>query len=118
MDGISHVVNLDFPPQVEDYVHRIGRTGRANAIGDAISFICEDDYGSLRSLERFIGRGIVRKRAEGFDYNAPAPKLSPEDEERRRSPRGGGGGGRSGGQGGGRGGDPRRGSSFGGGRGR
>jgi len=117
VDGISHVVNLDFPPQVEDYVHRIGRTGRANAIGDAISFICEDDYGSLRSLERFIGRGIVRKRAEGFDYNAPAPKLSPEDEERRRSPRGGGG--RSGGQGGGRGSDPRRGersgSSFGGG---
>jgi ATP-dependent RNA helicase RhlE len=87
VDGISHVVNFDFPPQVEDYVHRIGRTGRANAIGDAISFICEDDHGSLRALERFIGRGIVRKRAEGFDYNAPAPKLSPEDEERRRAPR-------------------------------
>jgi ATP-dependent RNA helicase RhlE len=87
VDGISHVVNLDFPPQVEDYIHRIGRTGRANAIGDAISFICEDDHGSLRSLERFIGRGIVRKRAEGFDYNVPAPAPSPEESRRTRNPR-------------------------------
>ena len=111
------LADLDFPPQVEDYVHRIGRTGRANAIGDAISFICEDDYGSLRALERFIGRGIVRKRAEGFDYHAPAPKLSPEDEERRRSPRNGGSrsGGGQGSGGGGRGAVSRRGSSFGGG---
>jgi ATP-dependent RNA helicase RhlE len=91
VDGISHVVNFDFPPQVEDYVHRIGRTGRANAIGDAISFICEDDHGSLRSLERFIGRGIVRKRAEGFDYAAPEPAVSSEERNRGRGgpPRGG-----------------------------
>jgi ATP-dependent RNA helicase RhlE len=73
VDGISHVVNYDFPMHSEDYVHRIGRTGRAHAIGDAISFITPEDQGSLRSLERFIGRGIVRKRAEGFDYNAAAP---------------------------------------------
>jgi ATP-dependent RNA helicase RhlE len=84
VDGISHVVNYDFPPQVEDYIHRIGRTGRAQAIGDAISFISQDDYGSLRSLERFIGRGIVRKRAEGFDYNAPEP---PRPTEQERGPR-------------------------------
>ena len=74
VDGISHVVNYDFPMHSEDYVHRIGRTGRAHAIGDAISFITPEDQGSLRSLERFIGRGIVRKKAEGFDYNqAPPP---------------------------------------------
>jgi ATP-dependent RNA helicase RhlE len=84
VDGISHVVNLDFPPQVEDYIHRIGRTGRANAIGDAISFICQDDHGSLRSLERFIGRGIVRKKAEGFDYNVPEPPMSLEEKNRGR----------------------------------
>jgi len=77
VDGISHVVNYDFPMHSEDYVHRIGRTGRAHAIGDAISFITPEDQGPLRSLERFIGRGIVRKKAEGFDYNAPAP---PRDE--------------------------------------
>lgn len=73
VDGISHVVNYDFPMHVEDYIHRIGRTGRANAIGDAISFVTSEDHGELRALERFIGRGIVRKRAEGFDYNAPGP---------------------------------------------
>src|SRR6266403_732064 len=61
VDGISHVVNYDFPMHSEDYVHRIGRTGRAHAIGDAISFI----------------------KPEGFDYNQPAP---PRDE-RGRGPR-------------------------------
>ncbi len=85
VDGISHVVNYDFPMHVEDYVHRIGRTGRANAIGDAISFVTQEDHGELRALERFIGRGIVRKRAEGFDYNAagPAQTESSRDDERR-----------------------------------
>ena len=70
VDGISHVVNYDFPMHSEDYVHRIGRTGRAHAVGDAISFVTPEDQGPLRALERFIGRGIVRKRAEGFDYDA------------------------------------------------
>src|SRR6476659_2398509 len=80
VDGISHVVNYDFPMHPEDYVHRIGRTGRAHAVGDATSFITPKDHGPLRSLERFIGRGIVRRRAEGFDYNATtAPR-----EERAR----------------------------------
>ena len=80
VDGISHVVNYDFPMHSEDYVHRIGRTGRAHAIGDAISFITPEDHGPLRSLERFIGRGIVRKKAEGFDYNQAPP---PRDERGR-----------------------------------
>jgi len=114
VDGISHVVNYDFPMHAEDYVHRIGRTGRAQAIGDAISFVTPEDQGALRSLERFIGRGLVRKRAEGFDYNA-APMAPAEgdrrDHDRPREPQngsgrghatGGGGGGRRGGGGGGR----------------
>lgn len=74
VDGISHVVNYDFPMHAEDYIHRIGRTGRANAIGDAISFVTNEDQAELRALERFIGRGIVRKKAEGFNYSAAAPK--------------------------------------------
>ena len=110
VDGISHVVNYDFPMHSEDYVHRIGRTGRANQIGDAISFVSQDDYGSLKSLERFIGRGIVRKNAEGFDYHQPAPPRLPEAP---RGPRGGGGGG-----GGGRGQQQRRSQGGGGGGGR
>jgi ATP-dependent RNA helicase RhlE len=85
VDGISHVVNYDFPMHVEDYVHRIGRTGRANAVGDAISFVTNEDHGELRALERFIGRGIVRKKAEGFNYTAAAPPYNPADEERRYS---------------------------------
>ncbi|MGC3991227.1 MAG: DEAD/DEAH box helicase [Chthoniobacteraceae bacterium] len=83
VDGISHVVNFDFPAQNEDYIHRIGRTGRAQAIGDAISFISPDEASELRSLERFIGRGLIRKRAEGFDYTAAAPPPMPGERERR-----------------------------------
>jgi ATP-dependent RNA helicase RhlE len=86
VDGISHVVNYDFPMHSEDYVHRIGRTGRAHAIGDAISFITPEDQGPLRSLERFIGRGIVRKKAEGFDYNQAAPPSHDERGRRARVP--------------------------------
>ena len=74
VEGISHVINYDFPMHPEDYVHRIGRTGRAHAVGNAISFLTPDDHAALRSLERFISRGIVRKRAEGFDYQAPAQR--------------------------------------------
>lgn len=86
VDGISHVVNYDFPKHPEDYVHRIGRTGRAQAVGDALSFATPEDHAVVRALERFIGRGLVRKRAEGFDYQAvplrpagmpPAGKVAP-----------------------------------------
>jgi ATP-dependent RNA helicase RhlE len=82
VDGISHVVNFDFPIHPEDYVHRIGRTGRAQAIGDAISFVTPEDRDALRLLERFIGRGIVRKRADDFNYHA-VPAASPERRENR-----------------------------------
>ena len=88
VDGISHVINYDFPLHAEDYVHRIGRTGRAQAIGDAISFITHEDASALRSLERFIGRGIVRKRAEGFDYHAPAPPVPEQPSRPERRPPG------------------------------
>jgi ATP-dependent RNA helicase RhlE len=80
VDGISHVVNYDFPMHPEDYVHRIGRTGRAQAVGDAISFVTPEEHGALRSLERFIGRGIVRKRSEGFNYAAAASAKAPEEQ--------------------------------------
>lgn len=84
VDGISHVINFDFPMTNEDYVHRIGRTGRANQIGDAISFVAQDEHGDLRSLERFIGRGLPRRKLDGFDYTAAAP---PEPPQPPRGPR-------------------------------
>ncbi len=98
VDGISHVVNFDFPMHPEDYVHRIGRTGRAHAVGDAISFVSPEDAAALRALERFIGRGIVRKQAEGFDYAPLSPAQNPHpgpgaaaDGSRGSGARGGGG---------------------------
>jgi ATP-dependent RNA helicase RhlE len=71
VEGISHVVNFDFPLHCEDYVHRIGRTGRAQAAGDAISFACPEEMEAVRDVERFIACRIVRLRAEGFNYSEP-----------------------------------------------
>jgi ATP-dependent RNA helicase RhlE len=98
VDGISHVVNFDFPPAPEDYVHRIGRTGRANAVGDAISLVSPDEFNDLRALERFIHRALPRKQLEGFNYSAAAPAAAP-DSRRESGDSGGRGGGRGGGSG-------------------
>jgi ATP-dependent RNA helicase RhlE len=73
VEGISHVINFDFPMHAEDYVHRVGRTGRAAAIGDAISFVTPDDEPSVRALEKMIKKSITRKRVEGFDYTDIQP---------------------------------------------
>jgi len=76
VEGISHVINYDFPRHPEDYVHRIGRTGRAQAVGEAISFLAPDDHSHLRTLERFLRRGILRRKVEGFTEptNTAAPR--------------------------------------------
>ncbi len=88
VDAISHVVNFDFPIHVEDYVHRIGRTGRAHAVGDAVSLVTPDDRAHVRALEKFIGRGLVRKKAEGFDADAkPVEETAPRREDSRRPDR-------------------------------
>ncbi len=72
IEGVSHVVNYDLPVNAEDYIHRIGRTGRAEALGDAISFVPRQDLNLLGILELAIGRRLDRKRLRGFDYHAPA----------------------------------------------
>jgi superfamily II DNA/RNA helicase len=66
--GVSHVVNYDVPENAEDYVHRIGRTGRAQSTGDAYTLVTEEDVRDARSIERFIGASIERKKLEGFPY--------------------------------------------------
>jgi ATP-dependent RNA helicase RhlE len=66
--GVSHVINYDVPENAEDYVHRIGRTGRAHNTGDAFTLVTEDDVRDARSIERFIGASIERKKIEGFPY--------------------------------------------------
>ena len=66
--GLGHVVNFDCPPAAEDYVHRVGRTGRAQAVGAAFTFVSPDDEGNLRGIERVIGRGLPRVTLPDFDY--------------------------------------------------
>ncbi|HTO02451.1 MAG TPA: DEAD/DEAH box helicase [Opitutus sp.] len=66
--GVSHVINYDVPENAEDYVHRIGRTGRAHATGDAFTLVTEDDVRDARSIERYMGLTVERKKIEGFPY--------------------------------------------------
>jgi ATP-dependent RNA helicase RhlE len=66
--GVSHVINYDVPENPEDYVHRIGRTGRAQNTGDAFTLVTEDDVRDARSIERYMGMGVERKKIEGFPY--------------------------------------------------
>ena len=84
ISGVTHVINYDFPRQHEDYIHRIGRTGRAGAQGVAISFVQRDQRPELKKLQKFIGRDILVDELEDFDYDAPAPERPPQQ------PRGGG----------------------------
>jgi len=89
VDGISHVVNLDFPPQVEDYVHRIGRTGRAEAAGHAISFISGEDRDAVRALERATGKVMPRMLPEGFDPGDTREEGPPPAQRQQRGGRSG-----------------------------
>jgi len=68
ISGVSHVVNYDVPQHPEDYVHRIGRTGRAEATGDAFTLMVAEDVQHVDAIERFIGTKIERAKLEGFDY--------------------------------------------------
>jgi len=75
---ISHVINFDVPAFPEDYIHRIGRTGRAEATGDAITFVSRDEHKYLRRIEKFIGREFTPVECPGFTYTklrTPKPLL-------------------------------------------
>jgi ATP-dependent RNA helicase RhlE len=70
--GISHVINYDVPAQAEDYVHRIGRTGRAAATGDAFTFMAADEISMVRLIERTLGQPIPRISVPGYDFGTVA----------------------------------------------
>jgi ATP-dependent RNA helicase RhlE len=70
--GISHVINFDVPAQPEDYVHRIGRTGRAAATGDAFTFMATDEIAMVRTIERVLGQPIPRISVPGYDFGTVA----------------------------------------------
>jgi ATP-dependent RNA helicase RhlE len=69
ISDVSHVVNYDIPLHAEDYVHRIGRTGRANKSGDAVTLLTAGELEYLRAIERFIGKEITQKKLESFSYS-------------------------------------------------
>ena len=103
IDQLPHVVNYDLPNVPEDYIHRIGRTGRAGANGEAVSLVCVDEHIFLRDIERLIKREIACEVIPGFEpdpHARPEPILQRQGRNQarnqpRNAPRGGGGGGRS-----------------------
>jgi ATP-dependent RNA helicase RhlE len=70
---ISHVINYDMPGSTDDYIHRIGRTGRVEKNGDALTFVTKADAGKIIDLERIMNKPLERLTLEGFDYTKPAP---------------------------------------------
>jgi len=83
VEGISHVVNYDVPMQPEDYVHRIGRTGRAQAPGCAYTLVTPADEAIVRRIEMVLQKKIQRRRLDGIDYHIPA-LVRPDAETIRR----------------------------------
>ena len=105
IEELPHVVNFELPNVPEDYVHRIGRTGRAAAVGEALSLVCVDEHKLLRDIERVLKREVPRMALEGFE---PDPSIKAEPivngrQQQRGGAGGGGGRGRGQGQGQGRG---------------
>lgn len=100
--GVSHVVNFDMPNSVDDYVHRIGRTGRASATGDAITFVSPDEFMDLGAIEKALGKALTRVEWEGA-VNVPSIF-----SEKKQAPKRGIGARRTGRPGAGKGRRPRR----------
>jgi len=71
--SISHVINYDMPESTDDYIHRIGRTGRVDQNGDALTFVTNADAGKIRALEQLLEAPLERMTLQGFDYAKPAP---------------------------------------------
>lgn len=84
IDQLPHVVNLELPNIAEDYVHRIGRTGRAGNNGEAISLVCVDEYDYLKGIEKLINRKLERETIPGFE---PDLTIKPEPIQQGRGQR-------------------------------
>jgi ATP-dependent RNA helicase RhlE len=70
VEALSHVINFDVPNIPEDYIHRVGRTARAEMVGDAFTFVSEGEAAELHAIERAVGARLSRRTVEGFDYEA------------------------------------------------
>ncbi len=87
VESISHVINYDMPDTADAYIHRIGRTGRAQRTGDAFTLVTGEDNDMIRILERIMGSPLKRETLEGFDYTAAAPPKTAGDNRGRGAPR-------------------------------
>ena len=88
IDSISHVINYDMPDTADAYIHRIGRTGRAQRTGDAFTLVVPEDRDMIRTLERLMDQPLTRLTLDDFDYSPPAPPRSGHTmREQRRPPR-------------------------------
>jgi ATP-dependent RNA helicase RhlE len=85
IEDLPHVVNFDLPHVPEDYVHRIGRTGRAGATGEALSLVCAEDRPLLGAIERLINRKIDVRHADGFEPGYRPRDAAPSSEEQPRA---------------------------------
>ncbi len=84
VEGISHVINFDVPTYAEDYIHRIGRTGRASATGDALTFVANEERKHFKSIEHFTGKRFELQKYSTFDYTAkPVVSHADHSEEKR-----------------------------------
>jgi ATP-dependent RNA helicase RhlE len=83
VSGLGHVVNFDVPGAAEDYVHRVGRTGRAEATGTAFTLVAPEEEGSLHTIERAIGRKLPRVTIPDFDYAAEQQAVAMPRERAR-----------------------------------
>ena len=88
--GISHVFNFDLPMSAEDYIHRIGRTGRGGASGIAVSLVGPQDWGKLAQIERLTGVPLDRQTVDGLEPRRPEPKPSDQRAKRRNGAPSGG----------------------------
>ncbi|MCP5535077.1 MAG: DEAD/DEAH box helicase [Akkermansiaceae bacterium] len=84
---VTHVINYDFPLQSDDYIHRIGRTGRAGNEGCAITFLTSSDGERLKKLERHIGITLKKRFLDGFNYKKPVPEEEEGKHFQKRKPR-------------------------------
>lgn len=84
IDSLPHVVNFELPNVPEDYVHRIGRTGRAGKEGQAVSLVCKDEYPLLVSIEKLLDQTITKEVIPGYESSS-LPESEPEQPQRKRS---------------------------------
>ena len=86
VNQVSHVINFDIPNTTEAYIHRIGRTGRASCHGEAFTLVTDDDRSMVRSIERALGKPVVRHTFDDFNYDAPPPAQNGNGRRPGRKP--------------------------------